>query len=76
MWLHYKDDPNNVGTKIAIPVRYEMNGYNSLLGSHYDHYYLDYDSFDSDPIPDDIFKLDSSISTFICCIRLVTVCDL
>jgi C1A family cysteine protease len=62
MWLHYKDDPNNVGTKIAIPVRYEMNGYNSLLGSHYDHYYLDYDSFDSDPIPDDIFKLDSNMT--------------
>jgi len=28
---------------IAIPVRYEMRGYNTLLGSHYDHYYLDYD---------------------------------
>nr|QOV03073.1 cathepsin L2 [Dysdercus peruvianus] len=28
-----------------IPVRYEMRGYNSLLGSHYDHYYLDYDSY-------------------------------
>ncbi|XP_044264589.1 digestive cysteine proteinase 1 [Tribolium madens] len=61
MWLHYKDDPDNAGVKIAVPVKYEMRGYNSLLGSHYDHYYLDYDSFSSDPIPDDIFKLDSNM---------------
>ena len=27
---------------VAIPVHYEMKGYNTLLGSHYDHYFLDY----------------------------------
>ena len=34
------------------PVRYEMYGYNSLLGSHYDRYYLDYQelaNFTGDP---------------------------
>ena len=35
MWLKYKDD-------IAVPVHYEMKGYNTLLGSHYDHYYVRY----------------------------------
>ena len=27
---------------VAIPVHYEMKGYNNLLGSHYDHYFLEY----------------------------------
>ena len=34
------------------PVRYEMHGYNTLFGSHYDKYYLDYDklmNFSGDP---------------------------
>ena len=35
MWLKVKDG-------VAIPHHYEMKGFNSLLGSHYDHYYLDY----------------------------------
>ena len=30
---------------VTIPVHYEMRGYNSLLGSHYDHYFLTYDNF-------------------------------
>ena len=25
-----------------LPVRYEMMGYDNLLGSHYDKYYIDY----------------------------------
>ena len=29
------------------PVRYEMMGYDSLLGSHYDKYYVDYFSMTS-----------------------------
>lgn len=35
-----------------------MRGYNTLLGSHYDHYHLDYDSYKHDDIPDDIFEVD------------------
>ena len=34
-----------------ISTRYEMKGYNTLLGSHYDHYYLTYDKF-SPEVPD------------------------
>ena len=26
----------------SLPVRYEMMGFDSLLGSHYDKYYVDY----------------------------------
>ena len=29
---------------MAVPIHYEMKGYNSLLGSHYDHYYLSYEA--------------------------------
>ena len=30
---------------IAVPVHYEMKGFNSLMGSHYDHYFLSYKNF-------------------------------
>lgn len=59
VWLYYKDDLGNEDTKVTIPLRYEMKGFNSLLGSHYDHYYLEYNDFDADPIPADIFKVGS-----------------
>jgi len=36
---------------VVVPIRYEMKGYNTLLGSHYDHYYLTYDKF-SPEVPD------------------------
>ncbi|XP_023327352.1 digestive cysteine proteinase 1 [Eurytemora carolleeae] len=36
---------------VTIPVHYEMRGYNSLLGSHYDHYFLTYENF-SEEVPD------------------------
>ena len=28
------------------PIRYEMHGYDSMLGSYYDHYVLEYISFE------------------------------
>jgi len=34
-------------TQTAMPVQYEMKGFNTLLGSHYDHYYLEYLKFNS-----------------------------
>lgn len=39
------------------PVMFEMMGYDSLMGSHYDKYYLKYDTFTPQNISDDIFKL-------------------
>lgn len=37
-----------------------MRGFNSLLGSHYDHYYLTYNNFNDDSIPPETFQIDSS----------------
>ena len=42
MWLNRVPSEMFPELTIAIPVHYEMKGYNTLLGSHYDHYYLSY----------------------------------
>uniref|UniRef100_A0ACB8FR39 Uncharacterized protein n=1 Tax=Sphaerodactylus townsendi TaxID=933632 RepID=A0ACB8FR39_9SAUR len=39
-----------------VPVHYEMSGYNTLLGSHYDKYEIDYISF-SQIFPSNVFDL-------------------
>ncbi|KAJ6663430.1 hypothetical protein lerEdw1_009509 [Lerista edwardsae] len=41
------------------PVHYEMRGFNSLLGSHYDKYEIDYSDF-SNSFPESIFVLKSN----------------
>ena len=47
MWL--KVGSSTTGKEgLAVPVQYEMRGYNSLLGSHFDHYFLSYDNFSRD----------------------------
>lgn len=47
--------------KEPIPVRYEMKGFNSLLGSHYDHYYLEYDWYSYEQPSEDVFKIAESM---------------
>merc|ERR1719244_2044912 len=47
---------------LAVPVHYEMRGYNSLLGSHYDHYFLSYENFSPEVPSDDVFDLYQSKS--------------
>lgn len=42
-----------------------MRGFNSLLGSHYDHYYLNYDSFDISDISPETFNVGDSKYTII-----------
>ena len=42
MWLKRQPSEISPDLEIVIPVHYEMKGYNTLLGSHYDHYYLTY----------------------------------
>ncbi|XP_045761872.1 digestive cysteine proteinase 2 [Maniola jurtina] len=59
MWVKYKKSLK--GDPIPIPLRYEMKGFNSLLGSHYDHYYIDYRDYDVDEIDQDVFKIDPSL---------------
>lgn len=45
---------------VAIPMRYEMRGFNSLLGSHYDHYYLEYDWYSFMAPDPEVFELEAS----------------
>ena len=42
MWLNRVPSEISPDLEMVIPVHYEMKGYNTLLGSHYDHYYLTY----------------------------------
>lgn len=58
LWVRYKKSPKYPASRMPIPVRYEMKGFNSLLGSHFDHYYLDYDSYSHEEIPNEIFEVD------------------
>ncbi|XP_018328843.1 digestive cysteine proteinase 1 [Agrilus planipennis] len=62
MWMVYKNVLENSDEPIAVPVRYEMKGFNSLLGSHYDHYYLDYDSYDVDTISPSTFEFSANLT--------------
>lgn len=57
LWVRYVKSPKYPASRMPIPVRYEMKGYNTLLGSHYDHYYLDYDSYEHQDIPADVFQV-------------------
>lgn len=45
------------------PIRYEMMGYDTLLGSHYDKYILDYDDYEVGDIPDKMFDIPKDISS-------------
>lgn len=58
LWVRYKKSPKYPSSRMPIPVRYEMRGYNTLLGSHFDHYYLDYDYYSHEDIPNEIFEVD------------------
>lgn len=44
-----------------VPVHYEMMGYDTLLGSHYDKYEITYFEYDNNPIPQDIFDVPSGM---------------
>ena len=39
------------------PVHYEMLGYDTLLGSHYDKYEIDYSNYSPEMPPPDIFDI-------------------
>ena len=42
MWLYTVTSPYDPSLKTAVPIKFQMKGYNVLLGSHYDHYYVTY----------------------------------
>jgi Cathepsin propeptide inhibitor domain (I29) len=58
LWVRYKKSPKYPASLMPIPVRYDMKGYNTLLGSHIDHYYLMYDSYSHEDIPSEIFEVE------------------
>lgn len=58
MWLQHQFANDQTRQQITVPVRYEMKGFNTLLGSHYDHYYLDYTTFSVEKPTDDVFTID------------------
>ena len=50
-----------INSKTGEPLFYEMDGYDSLLGSHYDKYYIEYYNFkDNDDIPASVFDIPKS----------------
>ncbi|XP_034942712.1 digestive cysteine proteinase 1 [Chelonus insularis] len=56
LWIRYEKSAVS-DAKVPIPVRYEMKGFNSLLGSHYDHYYLEYDWYSDEKPSADVFAV-------------------
>ncbi|XP_054004066.1 digestive cysteine proteinase 1 [Hylaeus anthracinus] len=62
LWIRYKKSPRVPMLKEAIPVKYEMRGFNSLLGSHYDHYYLNYDWYSSETPSSDVFEIGENLT--------------
>ena len=49
----------------AVPVHYEMKGFNSLMGSHYDHYFLSYQNFSPEKPADQGFSF--FVYSLLCC---------
>lgn len=45
LWLTRSERAANIADCSFSPVHYEMMGYNTLLGSHYDKYLVDYKDF-------------------------------
>lgn len=60
LWIKYKKSPRMVME--PIPVKYEMRGFNSLLGSHYDHYYINYDFYTSKKPTDNVFEVAENLT--------------
>ena len=54
------------------PIRYEMKGYDSMLGSYYDHYVLEYVSFEQWRPQMKRFELPRGTNAF-CCIEFNAV---
>ncbi|KAF6215755.1 hypothetical protein GE061_000088 [Apolygus lucorum] len=63
MWVSTKKNNKlHAGAAEPVPIRYEMKGYNSLLGSHYDHYYLSYDLYSSDAPAASVWDIDANMT--------------
>jgi hypothetical protein len=50
-----------IDAKTGAPLYYEMIGYDTLLGSHYDKYYVEYFNFDQSAISPSVFEIPTSL---------------
>ena len=65
VWTYNQTEQHKVNTynmytsqsKPPNPVRYEMLGYDTLLGSHYDKYLIDYMDYSSQMPPAKVFEI-------------------
>lgn len=62
MWVRIKKSPKLPQGELVIPIRYEMKGYNSLLGSHFDHYYLEYEWYSVDIPTPEVFQIQPNVT--------------
>ena len=73
MWVYsntegYKENTYTMYTTLTNPVEpvhYEMMGYDTLLGSHYDKYEVDYADFSDEMPPSDVFYITQGLAIFL-----------
>ncbi|KAK7600887.1 hypothetical protein V9T40_008328 [Parthenolecanium corni] len=51
LYVSYTASTLNVSQQIPVPVKFVMKGMNAVFGSHFDHYWIEYESF-TDEKPD------------------------
>jgi len=61
MWLYTVTSPYDPSLKTAVPIKFQMKGYNVLLGSHYDHYYVTYLNFSGEEPDASVFGIYKSL---------------
>ncbi|XP_051926313.1 digestive cysteine proteinase 2-like [Hippocampus zosterae] len=61
LWVTRSEERANGRVDPATPLHYEMMGYNTLLGSHFDKYLVDYEGFSSEVDPA-VFSLPEGMS--------------
>lgn len=50
-------------TPFCDPIRWEIHGYNTIFGSHFDYYVLDFYTFERNPtFEDSTFELPSNLT--------------
>lgn len=59
LFVKYRPSPKYPSSRMPIPVRYEMRGFNNVFGSHYDHYYMEYSDYSHEDIPESVFQVET-----------------
>lgn len=49
--FQFQASSDDSGAQIPVPIKFVMKGVNTVFGSHYDHYWIEYETF-SDEKPD------------------------